>query len=128
MLAATNVSIFSQDSNWNNPGGVVNNITWTDSASTGTFTYTVKRNTTNSLAGAVPVGTNIPAGRQNYTDSTVTPGTRYYYFVEVTDGTNTTVSNSAEVTTVLEKGAMTNQYRSLDADALVYDPTTDSFM
>lgn len=119
----------SYDTNLTAPGGVVNVITWTDSTSIGTFTYTVKRNTTNSLAGAMPVGTNIPAGTRNFTDSSVTPATRYYYFVEVTDDdTNTAVSDSAEVTTALEKTAMTNHYRSLDADALVYDPATDSFM
>ncbi len=128
-MAPTNVSASSIDIDPVNYGGVRNTVTWTDSSSVGSLTYTVKRNTVNSLNDAVPVGSNIPSGQQTYTDMTAVQGTRYYYFIEVTDGTDTVASDADDVLTVNDsKIAVNNNYLTQDPNAFVYDPGTDSFM
>lgn len=101
-----------------------NSITWIDSTSPGTLTYRVKRGTINDAGSATVIANNLGPGVEAFTDSTAVSLTIYYYFVEVTDGTNSAVSsNFASI-----KTAMINNYRSADADLFAYDPATDSFM
>ena len=52
-------------------------VSWT--ASTGATSYQVYRNTSNASSGATQIGTPTAT---SYNDTTATPGTTYYYFVE----------------------------------------------
>ncbi len=97
LLPPTDVEVSSD-----NTDGVFNEVFWTDSLSSGTLTYTVKRNTINSLLGADVLDNGIAAGTQSYIDYTVEPEELYYYFVEVTDGSTVVASNLFEIVTAEE--------------------------
>lgn len=112
-------------------GGVRNTITWNESPSTGTFTYNIKRGTTNNPSAAVEIDSDIPAAVRFYYDTNVVPGQTYYYFIEVTDGTHSVLSTGKSVFTVADshtKAATGQNYRSTDLASLTYNPETDSFM
>ncbi|NTW06126.1 MAG: hypothetical protein HGA27_08430 [Peptococcaceae bacterium] len=79
--------------------GIYNELLWDDSPSQGLLYYTVKRNTINSLLNAETLADTIPGGSQAYSDFTAEPGQTYYYFVQVTDGSEIITSNCIEVTT-----------------------------
>ncbi|MEK4759875.1 hypothetical protein MHH85_06395 [Viridibacillus sp. FSL E2-0187] len=110
--------------------GVINTITWTDSISDSTLTYTVKRNTVNSFTNAIIIASNISAGIQTYVDN-VFPSRAipvYYYFIEATNGTQTVSSNSIEVKTVPDiKNATSQNYRSENTNSFLYNAVTDSY-
>ncbi|WP_100401534.1 hypothetical protein [Bacillus sp. FJAT-42315] len=109
-------------------GGVQNKITWTDSASNGTLTYTVKRNTTNSLTGATELATGISAGTGQYVDNAVIENQTYYYFVEVSNGTDVVSSQSVSVVTMWDLKYVANaNYQSDDYRNFIYNAVTDSY-
>lgn len=75
------------------------NLAWTASSTSG-VTYTVYRSTTSGFAPAS--GTQIATGLSatNFSDSSLTAGTTYYYLVEAsTSAGNSTASNQATATT-----------------------------
>ncbi|MGF9976741.1 hypothetical protein [Viridibacillus arvi] len=110
--------------------GVINTITWTDSISDSTLTYSVKRNTVNSLTNATIIDTNISAGIQTYVDNVFLNNafSVYYYFIEATNGTQTVSSNSIEVKTVPDiKYASSQNYRTDSTNDFLYNAVTDSY-
>ncbi|MEK5333630.1 hypothetical protein [Lysinibacillus sp. FSL W8-0992] len=110
------------------PGGVRNTITWTDNqSSVGTVTYTIKRNTSNSLVGAIVLHSSIASGTQRWNDDTATPFTTYYYFIEATNGVETAVTAGYELRTTENKYALTKNYKNTHFANLVFNPVTESF-
>ncbi|QSB12300.1 hypothetical protein JTI58_12105 [Lysinibacillus fusiformis] len=109
-----------------------NTISWTDSQSSGTITYTIKRNTVNSLAGATILQSNIPSGTQQYVDvatnASYSSTKTYYYFLEATNGTETVVTASYELITVKDVKIVSNlNYQNTKFANVVFNPTTGSF-
>ncbi|WP_274309133.1 hypothetical protein [Solibacillus daqui] len=110
------------------PGGVRNTITWTDTqSSVGTVTYTIKRNTSNSLVGATVIQSNIASGTQRWNDDSVTHMTTYYYFIEATNGVETVVTTGFELYAVWDKYALNKNYQNKHFASLVFNPLTESF-
>ena len=69
-------------------------LTWDASLTTG-VTYNVFRGTTSGGEGTTPVNTS-PVASLSYTDTSVSPGTKYYYYVEAVDsGGSSAASNEA---------------------------------
>ncbi len=68
-------------------------VSWT--ASTGATGYNVYRNTSNTTTGATQINASAVT-TTSYSDTTMTPGTTYYYWVVATDALSTSeFSNSA---------------------------------
>ncbi|AXI00982.1 hypothetical protein DV702_15440 [Sporosarcina sp. PTS2304] len=126
---ATNVQGSSYDHNGTDYG-VTNKITWQDSPSTGSLTYTIKRSLVNNIDEAYIMAQGIASGTGEYLDVlfTGTPPPVYYYFIEVTDGVDVVVSQSVKVVTVEDmKYTSNNSYQTDNPDALLYNPATDSY-
>ncbi|MEG0260516.1 MAG: hypothetical protein RR595_11300 [Lysinibacillus sp.] len=108
------------------PGGVRNTITWKDTqAAVGTVTYTVKRNTSDSLVGANVLQSNIPSGTQKWDDDTAVSEVQYYYFIEATNGVDTVVTTGYSILSA--KNILAKNYQNMHFASLVFNPLTESF-
>lgn len=74
-----------------------NRVQWSKSAAADASEYRVYRNTSNTTAGATLLG---ETGGLEWDDPTATPGTTYYYFVSVVDGSENEGSASSGTSVV----------------------------
>ena len=92
-------------------------INWADGTGGGSITsYQVFRNTSNNFATASNISGNLAATTHSYTDSTVTAGTVYYYWVQATGPGGT--SYSAITGSSVSASACTASLDSSDKDVV----------